>query len=205
MARRKAQTILDRWSLGGTNAATEHRSPIKVPEGLIKSPSGGPDGSKHLPWDKNSLPVPVPFRQGLLALHHGSACARAASAILCPGDGINAIASNRSACACCVAGRRPNANSGDAASRKTAGNTPKPSVNAVAGAAKRLKPGHPSHLLRFPASLRQATLPRRARGHAARNILTIFAIVQAVLTRCVLPIVHRLVTAATRAARLCGV
>ncbi len=69
-----AQTILDRWSLSGTNEATEHRSPIKVPEGLIKSPSGGLDGSKHLPWDKNSLPVPVPFRQGLLALHHGSDC-----------------------------------------------------------------------------------------------------------------------------------
>ena len=205
MARGGTPTILNSWSVRGDQQGNRRSITKKGARRTKASPSGGPDGSKHLPWDKNSLPLPVPLRQELLDFRHGNVSGRAVTACLCPGDGTNAPAAKRSASGSCIAGRRPNASSDGEARRRSAGNTPKPNVYAVAGNAKKPALGRPSNLPWSPTHPPRSTLPSRARGHAARGILVIFATDRAVSSRYALPVVLQLITAATSAAKPCTV
>jgi len=109
---------------------------------------GRPQREHHLPWDNNSLPVLLPPQQELLDFVRESAIARVADAAFCRGNGTSATAGKQSACACCIVGRQPNANSGVEVGRNTAGNMLKQNANAGSGVAKRATPGKPNDSLR---------------------------------------------------------
>lgn len=122
----------------------------------------------------------------------------------CRGNGTNATAGSRTACGGCGAGRRPNVSVNGGATRRTVGNMRMRNVSVAAGNVKNAASGQPrTHLVR-PSAPPRSMILRRARGHAAKKSLTIFAVVLAVLSRCVLPAVLRLITVATSAARPCA-
>ena len=203
MARGWTPTILNRWSVRGDQHGNRRSITKKGARRTQYSPSGGPEGSKYLPWDKNSLPVPVPLRQALLRFHRGRAIERAVTPSLCPGDGTNGFARLRSVLSSCAAGRQPNASSVGGAGRKFAGNTRRPNGTVVDGDAKKLALDKLSNPARLPIHCHHPrAVASGARGHAAKTILVIFATEQAVTSRCVFLAVHRLITAATRAVKL---
>jgi hypothetical protein len=112
-------------------AQAAHPANEKVPEGLMASPSGGPNGSTTSPWDKNSVAFSVGVRLTPTGFRHGSVTGRAVVASLHHERGTNATARSRNVSACSTAGRRLNANVGCGAKQNSGNSTPPPNGSVV--------------------------------------------------------------------------
>lgn len=164
--------------------------------------SGGPFGSKALPWDIPSIQSVGPLRPAAGDLAREIACAKDVTASFSLGGGTSVTAKTRNVWSWYAAGKLRNASRNDAAAQKLARHMRKRNEHAerddvrktlsriyLLGKVVRLRP------------LRRAAA--RARGHAAENLLVLFVTGLAVMTPFVPPATAARATAAKRVARRC--
>lgn len=167
-----------------------------MPERLSQSLSGGPVGSKHLPWDISSILSAALTRPAVNGSGRGSACAADASVSTSPAAGTSVIARTRSACDWCDSGRLPSGSSSGGRDLKCVRRMPRRSDNGGLGVGSSSE-AHGS----WPRRRKRIPRYHGARGHAAINFPLLFATVPDVTQRYVPPAAAARVTAATRADR----
>jgi len=138
---------------------------------------GRPQREHHLPWDENSLPLPLRPRLATTGFRRGLVIGKVVVAFFRRSRGTNATARIPNASGCYSAGKRPNANAAGGANRKTAKPMRRLNVNDARSDGNRAALSQVRAGLLPPPLLRGRT---RARGHAAPTFLKIFAIVRAV-------------------------
>ena len=147
-----------------------------MPEGLMSSPSGGPKGSNQLPRDKVSLSFPPAPRLAPTGFRPGLVTGMAVVVCFHLVRGTSATARSRNVSGSSAAGRRPNANVSCGFKRRRSNSTPRRNASVVVASVRRRRQAWT--WLRLHSSFRST-----ARGHAAKKILTIFAIVRAATLR----------------------
>jgi hypothetical protein len=157
--------------------------------------SGGPFGSKALPWDIISIVSVKYFWPAVGVWAGGCACAAGAAGSIKPGGGTNATAKTRPAGNWCVVGRPRSGSNNGVSSRKFAKHMRQPSGNGVPGVPQALVASWQTPTRNHLGSRSRSRI--RARGHAAeKEFLPLFAIGRAAMTRYAPPAVAMLAIAA---------
>jgi hypothetical protein len=161
-----------------------------MPERLSPSRSGGPCGSKHLPWDTSSIPSVSLDTPPAVGWARGCVCAEGVGASISPVVGISDTAKTPNACSWCAAGRPPSGKKDTASTPKLEKLMRQLSVGGAPAAAKKVGGLHST------ANHPRTSIRIAARGHAARVFLALFAAAPAVTTPCVRPADGRVAIAA---------
>lgn len=175
----------------------------------LASPSGGPGGSKTLPWDVFNILATGTVRPAAVGLAAASVCAKDVATVFRPGAGISGTANVLDAKIWCVVGRPRSDRHNVAGDRKFARHMRLPSARGEPAAAQKLVARNTAMWnamlsLPLPVPSLPAVMMIRIRGHAAEIFLLLFVTGLAVTKRCVRLAAARLVTAVTIAARTCG-
>jgi len=171
---------------------------------------GRPRREQDLPWDIFNILATGAVRLAVVDLAAVSVCAKDVGRLSRPDAGISGTANVLRANSWYVVGTLPSAKHNVASDPKFARHMRPPSAEDEPAAAKKLAAGRTVRRnavvsRRWPIPSLPAVTMIRIRGHAAENLLVLFATGLAATKRCVRLAVARLVTAVTIAARIYGV
>jgi hypothetical protein len=164
----------------------------RVPEEDKRDPPRAAPGSRHLPWDRFSIPTKAVCPLGADGWGGERVFAKAAGRDFRPGGRTNAIAKTPNAGRSCVAGRRPSVNRSTARMRKDADSMPRRNGSDANGRLARAR--------RRQIRPRRPPPPRRVVTRQ-KDIPRFFATAPAVMKRCGNRQVRPLCTVAMPAAR----
>jgi hypothetical protein len=190
----------DKSARGGKTEAEgppPRRPERRCPSGCCE-PRGRPRREQTLPWDTPNVPALRPLPPARDACGLAFVYARAADASTSHDVGISGIVRTRSAGSWFVGGRTRSDNNSGASGPRCVRNKRRPNGNGENGGVRA------GRILRPASPLRPTLSPRGARGHAAENILRLFATGRVVMNRSPRAAARRPSTAAAPVVRRCS-